>query len=137
MKPRKTKNDFVAIGVDEATMAKASTGAPMQIAIDLNDDTYREIVENIDGNLILSCDLPDYFHGVYYWNKGQFPYIIKPELKRVMLVNDGKALPMTIQSIEPSAGLRFRFDHENKRTVEDPDGDSCVWQINFTIRLEH
>lgn len=130
------EKDFFDLGVDQEVINEAKAQDEFTIELDLDDDSYTEVIENIQGSLILTCELPQTYHGVYYWNNGEFPYIIKPELKRVVLVCDQEVLPMTIKSVKPQVGVRFRFDHKLKRSVEDPNGESCIWRLIFTLQKE-
>ena len=81
-----TNEKVITVGVDEGVVQKVRTGEITHICLDINNDNYREILENFDGNLILVTDeLPDTFHGCYFYNGGVFPYAIKNTLEFLFL----------------------------------------------------
>ena len=71
----------ISLEVDDEVIRQVRTGEITHIIMDINDDNYRLILENCDGNLVLVTDeLPDTFHGCYFYNGGEFPYSIKSTL---------------------------------------------------------
>ena len=72
--------------VEQEVLDKVRSGEITHISLDINDDNYREILHNVDGHLVLVVDeLPDTFHGCYYYNNGEFPYVIKDSLLFLLL----------------------------------------------------
>ena len=113
----------VAIGVDNEVIEKVRSGEITHIIVEINEDNQNMFLENFDGNLVLVTEeLPDTFHGCYFYNGGEFPYAIKGVLEFLDLSSD---------DAEP--GTRFNYQGAGKPIVEDPDGDSCVWEVAFEV----
>jgi len=115
---------------------KVRSGEITHIVIDINDDNYCDILQNIDGQLVLGVDgSPDTFHGCYGYNNGEFPYVIKDSLQFLLLRkgNDDDFCLATIIDVDTESGRRFRFRGKGKSKVEDEDGDSCIWKVHFEI----
>lgn len=137
----KNKNQAVDINdvamtleVDSSVIEGIRSGQVKGIAISIREDNQNMLLENIDGNLVLDVEeLPDTFHGCYFYNNGVFPYIIKRTLN-FLILSDGKDSCLTrIINMDTQSGTRFRFQGEGKPSVEDPNGDSCVWQAIFEV----
>ena len=59
----------LTVYVDNEVIGKVRSGEINQIRLDINDDNYRLILENIDGHLLLVVDeMPETFHGCYLSN---------------------------------------------------------------------
>ena len=126
----------IAIGleVDEEVILKVRTGEVTHICMDINDDSYRDVLENADGNLVLGTEeLPDTFHGCYFYNGGEFPYVIKSTLDFLMLKGGNDHCLTRIIDINTEPGTRFRFQGPGEPSVEDPEGDSCIWEMQFEV----
>ena len=79
----------VAIGVDNEVIHKVRSGEITHIIVDINEDNQNMFLENIDGNLVLVTEeMPDTFHGCYFYNGGEFPYAIKGVLEFLDLSSD-------------------------------------------------
>jgi len=64
----------ITLEVDSDLIDEVRSGEVTHLVMNINDDNYRDILENFDGNLILTTQkLPDTFHGCYYYNNGVFP----------------------------------------------------------------
>lgn len=122
--------------VEQEVLDKVRSGEITHISLDINDDNYREILHNVDGHLVLVVDeLPDTFYGCYYYNNGEFPYVIKDSLLFLLLrtENDEYFCVAKIIDVNTEPGSRFRFQGPGKPTVEDENGDSCIWEVQFEI----
>lgn len=122
--------------VEQEVLDKVRSGEITHISLDINDDNYREILHNVDGHLVLVVDeLPDTFYGCYYYNNGEFPYVIKDSLLFLLLrtENDEDFCVAKIIDVNTEPGSRFRFQGPGKPTVEDENGDSCIWEVQFEI----
>ena len=120
--------------VEQEVLDKVRSGEITHISLDINDDNYRDVLQINDGNLVLVVDkLPDTFHGCYYYNNGEFPYAIKDSLLFLLLrtENDEDFCVARIIDVNTEPGTRFRFQGQGKPTVEDEDGDSCIWEVQF------
>ena len=120
--------------VDSEVIEQVRDGRIMAIGIELNEKNQDQIVETVDGHLILVIeDMPTTYHGCYLYNNGEFPYAIKDDLEFVLL-NDGKERCLTkIIGVDTEPGTRFRFQGPGKPSIEDPEGDSCIWEILLEI----
>lgn len=124
----------ITLEVDSEVISKVRTGEVTHICLDINDDNYRQILENIDGNLVLVIDdMPTTFHGCYLYNNGVFPYAIKDTLDFLVL-NGGEDDCLTrIISVDTKPGIRFNYQGAGKPIVEDSNGDSCIWEVAFEV----
>ncbi len=130
-----TKDNSLGIAVDQEFLDEMMSGKKDSVTVALNDDSYREIIENYDGAMILNVDpLPDRYHGCYFYSGGNFPYVIKQSLKYIYLDCNGRSIVGRIVGTEFTPGVRFRFGEKpGEPSVEDPDGDSCIWNITFKL----
>lgn len=134
------KDDIITslgVEVNGETYAEVRNGRMTTIDIRINDDSSSSLLENIKGGLILNVEnLPDMFHGCYWWNGGVFPYIFNKNLEQLYLICDGKALILSVSSIEAVAGERFRYGTaEHPESVLDPDGEECLWSAKISFKL--
>ncbi len=124
----------LSIKVDDEVIGKVRTGEVTHIALDINESNYRQILENFDGNLVLITDeLPETFHGCYYYNNGEFPYAIKRTLDFLVLSGGEDSCLTQIIGINTEPGTRFRFQGPGEPSVEDENGDSCIWEVSFEV----
>lgn len=124
----------VTLEVDDDVIGRVRTGEVTHITININDDNYQQILENIDGSLVLVTDeLPDTFYGCYFYNGGEFPYAIKSTLDFVVLSGKEDHCLTQIIDIDTEPGTRFRFKGLGEPSAEDPDGDSCIWEVTFEV----
>ena len=133
---KKSEQPKIALSfiVKQEVLDKVRTGEITHICLEINNDNYREILHNIDGHLVLVVDkLPDTFHGCYYYNNGEFPYAIKDSLLFLLLrtENDEDFCVARIIDVNTEPGTRFRFQGQGKPIVEDENGDSCIWEVQF------
>ena len=124
----------ISVDVDCEVIDKVRRGEITHISLDINDNNQNLILENIDGNLILITDeMPTTYHGCYFYNGGVFPYALKDTLQFMVLADGDNNCLVQIISKEVVPGTRFRFQGPNQPSVEDPNGDSCIWEIQFEI----
>lgn len=129
-------NDTVVISmhVDEGVIEQVRTGEVTKICIDIDDDNYREILENVDGHLLLVVDeMPTTFHSCYLYNNGVFPYAIKESIDFLMLDGGEDQCLTKIIGIDTVPVTRFRYKGHDYPIEEDPEGDSCIWEIRFEV----
>lgn len=124
----------ITLEVDSEVISKVRTGEITHILIDINENNQNLILENIYGNLVLVVEeMPTTFHGCYLYNNGEFPYAIKDSLD-FLVMNGGDDDCLTrIISVETTPGTRFNFQGAGKSIVEDPNGDSCIWEVAFEV----
>lgn len=134
-KKRNIDDVFFAIEVDEDNINDVRSKSEGSISVELNEDSMNLILENVDGHLIVREEcMPETFHSCYYYNGGDFPYLIKQSLKFLLLVNGKDRCLTSIRKIETVPSVRFRFQDEGEPSVEDPDGDSCIWKVRFDVK---
>lgn len=124
----------ITFEVDADVIDKVRNGEITHLGMEINDDNYCDILENFDGNLILTTEeLPDTFHGCYFYNNGEFPYAIKNALNYLVLNADDEHCVVRIIDVDTEPGVRFRFQGPGQPSVEDPNGDSCIWKVTFEV----
>lgn len=122
------------IEVDKDVLDSVRKEPRSHMMLPINDENYHLMLENIDGHLILcSEDMPTTYHGCYYYNDGSFPYVIKKTLQFIVLADGDDSCLTRIIKTEIEAGTRFRFQGPDKPSVEDPNGDSCIWNVLFEL----
>ena len=132
------ENDFneisITVEVDSEVIDMVRTGEITHIALQINEDNQNILLENVVGNLILVTEeLPDTFHGCYFYNDGEFPYAVKRSLAYLVL-NDGEnSCAARIIGVDTKPGTRFNYQGAGKPIVEAPDGDSCIWEVAFEV----
>lgn len=132
------KDNCLALQVSKEDLESIRTGATTSYTITLEDCNYRDLIMNIDGNiLILADEMPTTFHGCHWWNNGNFPYGMKDELQYLLFfVNRRDVVKVEIESIKPIVGHRFRFGKKpGEESVLDPNGDSCIWNLEFNFKV--
>jgi len=124
----------ISIHVDEEVIEQVRKGEITKICLDIDDDNYREILENVDGHLMLVLDeMPNTFHGCYLYNNGVFPYAIKDSLDFLILEGGEDHCLTKIIGADTVPVSRFRYQGPQKSFVDDPEGDSCIWEIQFEV----
>ncbi|MBQ2175025.1 MAG: hypothetical protein II453_08165, partial [Alphaproteobacteria bacterium] len=76
----------VSLEVESEVIEKVLKGEITHILMDIDEDNQNFVLEGLGGNLVLTVDeLPEKFHGCYYYNDGEFPYAIKDSLSFLLL----------------------------------------------------
>lgn len=124
----------ITLEVDSEVISKVRTGEITHILMDINENNQSLILENVNGNLILVIDeTPTTFHGCYLYNNGEFPYAIKGTLDFLVLYGSEDYCLTRIISVETTPRTRFNYQGAGKPIVEDPNGDSCIWEVAFEV----
>ena len=124
----------ITLDVDSEVINKVRTGEITHILMDINENNQSLILENFDGNLVLVTEeMPTTFHGCYFYNGGEFPYAIRGALDFLVLMGGEDYCLTRIISVETNPGTRFNYQGAGKPIVEDPNGDSCVWEVAFEV----
>lgn len=120
--------------MDAESIALFKSGEVVHLQLTINNDNMCDLLENIQGNLILVTDeMPMEYHGCYYWNEGVFPYAIKRDLKTIVIYDGNDCCRLRILSYTTSVGERFRFGKPGKPSIPDENGDSCIWNVTFQV----
>ena len=124
----------ITLEVDSDVVDKVRTGEITHIVVQINENNQSLILESIDGNLILTTEeMPNKDYGCYFYNGGVFPYAIKEALG-FLVVNGGEDNCLTrIIGVETTPGIRFNYQGAGKLIVEDPNGESCIWEVAFEV----
>ena len=124
----------ITIEVDSEVISKVRTGVITHIVLQINEDNQNLILHNINGNLVLVIDeMPTTFHGCYLYNNGEFPYAIKDTLDFLVLSGGDDDCITRIIGVDTEPGTRFNYQGAGKPIVEDPNGDSCIWEVAFEV----
>lgn len=129
-----TQDNTLRFQVDEETLEEFLSRKLDCFPIDLDDDTAPYLLMNVEGNLVLGVDLPDRFYGCYYYNGGEFPYILKNEIEYLELQSGNRVIVGRIVHCVPVPHTRFRFGpNPGDPSVTDPDGDCCLWTLKYYL----
>lgn len=124
----------ITLEADNDLMDQVRTGEVTHLVLQINENNQSLILENIGGNLVLVIDkMPTTFHGCYLYNDGDFPYAIKGALDFIVLTSDEDYCLTRIISVETKPGIRFNYQGAGKPIEEDPNGDSCIWEVAFEV----
>lgn len=129
-----TERGILTLEVDSEVIRKVRTGEITHLIAQIDENNQNMILENIDGNLVLVIDeMPTTFHGCYLYNNGEFPYAIKDELDCILLKSVEEECFTRIISVDTEPGTRFNYQGAGKPIEEDPNGDSCIWEVYFEV----
>jgi hypothetical protein len=124
----------ITLNVDNDVIKGVCNGDIRYLSIDINEDNQFLILQNIEGNLILVMDeIPTTFRSCYLYNNGEFPYAIKDTLSFVVLKSDEDTCLTKIIDVDVEASTRFRFQGPGEPSIEDPNGDCCIWMLNLEL----
>ena len=129
-----TEKGILTLEVDSEVISKVRTGEITHLIAQIDENNQNMILENIDGNLVLVIDeMPTTFHGCYLYNNGEFPYAIKDELDCILLKSVEEECFTRIISVDTEPGTRFNYQGVGEPIKEDPNGDSCIWEVYFEV----
>ncbi len=121
----------LGILVSTDILSAISSGTLKRYDVELNEDTYDQIIETSDGNIIFMSDgVPEEGTGCYFHNEGEFPYMLRRWVEFIMFTDGEKKVPMKIKYTKTKTLMRMSFD-SNDEAVEDPEGQYCVWQVTY------
>ena len=127
------EKNSIALRVTNEVFEELSSGEKQIFDVDINQDTYESLIENIEGHLILCCDeMPSYFFSCYFWNNGVFPYVVKKDLKYLILLNKGRELFLHIIGHTETVKQRYTIQ-KDKTLIPNANGDACLWTIHFEV----
>jgi len=129
-----TERGILTLEVGSEVIGKVRTGEITHLIAQIDENNQNMILENIDGNLALVIDeMPTTYHGCYLFNNGEFPFAIKDELDCMLLKSDEEECFTRIISVDTEPGTRFNYQGAGKPIEEDPNGDSCIWEVAFEV----
>lgn len=122
------------IGLESDVIERVRKGDITRLMMDVDEDNQNFLLENVEGHLILITEeMPTTYHGCYFYNNGEFPYAIKNSLQFLILSNEKDKCFVRIIGTNVEAGKRFNYKGAGQPIEEDPNGDSCVWNVQFDI----
>ena len=140
MKSEKENEEFdinevaITIKVDNEAIDKIRTGEITHFKVEINEDTQSGLLEIVDGTPVLNVEeSPNTNYGCYFYNGGEFPYVIRHSLGFLVILGDKGGCLSRIIDIDTEPGTRFNYQGAGKPIVEDPNGDSCIWTMSFEI----
>ena len=124
----------ITFDINSEVINTVRTGEITHILTDINENNQSLILENFDGNLVLVTEeMPTTFHGCYFYNGGEFPYAIRGALDFLVLIGGEDYCLTRIISVDTKPGTRFNYQGAGKPIEEDPNGESCVWEVAFEV----
>lgn len=108
-------------------------GEMKRYTVELNDDTFSELLEMLDdGIVVMSDEIPEEGIGCYFYNNGEFPYMLRRWLEYLVFSDGKEQIPAKIKYTMTRVKERFNFD-SNDEAVNDENGSCCVWNIIFGL----
>ena len=124
----------ITVEVEDGVIEKVRSGDITHIAMQLTEENQNLLLQNENGHLLLVVDeMPTTFHSCYLYNGGIFPYAIKDTLNFLALSGEEDSCLTRIIGMTAESGVRIKYHGADKPLVEDPMGDSCVWEIAFEV----
>lgn len=124
----------ITFKVDSDVVNKVRSGEITHLIWEIDEDNQNLILETIDGNLVLVTeDMPTTYHACYLYNGGVFPYAIKGSLYFIVLDGGEEGCLARIIGVNTEPGTRFNYQGAGKPIKEAPNGDSCVWEVDFEV----
>lgn len=124
----------ITFKIDNEVLDKVRTGEITHIRAEINEDTQDGLLELVDGNPVLDVEeSPNKDYGCFFYNDGEFPYVIRRSLGYLVLLGDEGGCLSRIIDIDTEPGTRFNYQGPGKPIEEDPNGDSCKWVMSFEI----
>ena len=81
----------ITLKTDNEVIDKVRTGEITHIHVEINEQTQDGLLENVDGKPVLDVEeSPNTNHSCYFYNDGEFPYVIRRSLNR----GDGSGDPL-------------------------------------------
>ena len=138
MKQEFTEQNTLGMGVSIDRLKELQTQQTALHTLDMNEENCRNLMENLEEQLILVCEQPpQYYYGCYWYNNGTFPYLPKQDLKYFFFTtgNEEDGIVMfEITDISFEAVQRFRLDLKKGQYIEDPNGDACCWKLIYQLK---
>ena len=124
----------MSIEVNPGVIDRVRSGEVGYITMQIDEDNQNDILETVDGHLILVVDEPPVmYHACYLYNHGEFPYAIKDSLHFLVLYEGDKSCLVQILEAETEPTIRFNYQGTGKPIVPEPNGDSCIWKVTIEV----
>ena len=123
----------ITLKTDNEVIDKVRTGEITHIHVEINEQTQDGLLEIVDGKPVLDVEeSSNTNHSCYFYNDGESPYEIRRSLNFLILLGDEGGCISRIIDIETTPGTRFNYQ-SGKPIEEDPNGDSCIWEMSLEI----
>ena len=110
----------LTINVGKGVVGQVRKGEIEIVALDVTEENQH----NLLAAPVDSC---------YLYNNGVCPFDIKGSLA-FLILDDGEDKCLTrIIGVETEAGSRFSLSSNGSDRIDDPIGDSCVWEVQFEV----
>ena len=96
--------------------------------VDINEVA---IALEVDSDVIDKVRSGEVTHIVLQINEQNQNMILESIDGNLVLVIDD--MPTTYISVDTEPGTRFSYQSADKPIVEDPNGDSCIWEVDFEV----
>ena len=138
MKPEEKEFDInevaITLKIDNEVLDKVRTGEITIIRVEINEETQSGLLELVDGKPVFDVEgAPNKNYGCYFYNDGEFPYVIRRSLSFLVLLGDEGGCLSRIIDIDTEPGTRFNYQGLGKPIEDDPNGDSCKWVMCLEI----
>lgn len=104
----------------------------------LENDNYKQIIEHSNGVPVITAhDLPKRYYGVYWYNKGVFPYKLRDGIKYLKLVYSHQHIVAEIVVLDKEdfyATDRFSLRKTNEEHLCN-NGACCHWINNLELNV--
>lgn len=130
-----TQDNTVGFAIDSRIFHEFIKGKRNTYTVDVDNSTCNALLENIQGRLLLSTDnMPEEYYSCFYYNGGEFPYILKKSLKHILLACNGERIVGKIVDVKFTPGKRFSHSKDSDgQNTEDSNGNCCIWSISFKL----
>lgn len=130
-----TEENTIGFKVDKSVIDDFVSGKRKSFSVDIDEDTYKDLLEDVDGHLLVDVDyMPETFQGCYFYNGGKFPFLKKKSLENIILTDGQHSIAGRIVGCTYKPRVRFFFgSNPSEPSREDPNGDSCIWQVTFKL----
>lgn len=116
------KDYAICVELDDEEVEQIRDGRITQIGVEINEDNQFRLLESPDSN-----------HSCFFYNHGIFPYQIKKTLDFIGVNGEHDCCFTKIVDVEVVPGTRFHYEGSDVPITEDPNGDSCVWEVHFEV----
>ena len=102
-------------------------------SFELTDENYKQVIKHVDGvPTIVAQNPPKKNYGIHWYNKGDFPYILRDGLKYLKLEYEHQCMVSKIDMEE----IVYSFDYRYSQKAHDEEhpccnGSCCHWHINM------
>lgn len=128
------KDIAVCAEFSDEVVEQIRNGTITEICVEINEESQFRLLKNVDDHVVMNVDkMPHKDYSCYYYNQGVFPYEIKETLNFIGINSEHDSCLTRIIGIEVVPGMRFYYQGSDVPIVEDPQGDSCVWEVHLEL----